>query len=322
MKFIIDKDQQAFVASIDAMLAKSEVSQSARSFAAGDYLGSQKIWKSLSELGVTGLAISTEYEGMDASSVDLVLALERLGYWCVPGPIVESIAVAPFLINNPDKLRKLALGKLIATVAYQPHTPRAVNANFSGLTLVNDKNGTYEAAIVATHHSVDPTRLLSDVKTMKKLSSTGMEDKALLLGVLGTAAQLLGNGNKLLETTADYAKTRIQFNRVIGQFQAVKHHLADVLIGIELARPLLYAAALAVDSTSATAVRDVSAAKVACAQAAYQASRVALQVHGAIGYTAECDLSLSITKVRALVSAWGTTAVHQRLVLDSLVSAS
>ncbi|MER6938797.1 acyl-CoA dehydrogenase family protein, partial [Nocardioides sp. NPDC000441] len=67
------------------------------------------------------------------------------------------------------------------------------------------------------------------------------------------------------------------------------------------------------------AARSVSAAKVAAGDAAYLASRTALQVHGAIGYTREFDLSLWILKVRALVGAWGTPAEHRARILESLL---
>ena len=98
----------------------------------------------------------------------------------------------------------------------------------------------------------------------------------------------------------------------------MKHELADALVGLELARPLLFAAALAVAGESSDRTRDVSAAKVACTDAAYRASRVALQVHGAIGYTSEYDLALWLTKIRALRSAWGTQAEHRARVLAAL----
>ncbi len=91
-------------------------------------------------------------------------------------------------------------------------------------------------------------------------------------------------------------------------------------IGLEFARPLLDAAAEAIGDGSATARRDVSAAKVACGDAAYLAARAALQVHGAIGYTAEHDLSLWLSKVRALVPAWGSQAEHRARVMAALAS--
>jgi len=109
---------------------------------------------------------------------------------------------------------------------------------------------------------------------------------------------------------------RRQFGREIGSYQAIKHQLADVRIALDFARPLLLGAALAQDS--ADGPRDVSAARVAAGDAAYLASRVGLQVHGAIGYTQEFDLSLWITRVRALVTAWGTPSFHRGRVLAAL----
>ena len=110
------------------------------------------------------------------------------------------------------------------------------------------------------------------------------------------------------------------FRSEIGSYQAIKHKLADVRIALDFARPLVHGAALVTGSTGERA-RAVSAAKVACADAAYLASRTGLQVHGAIGYTQEFDLSVWITKIRALVTAWGTPADHRARILQTLRSA-
>jgi alkylation response protein AidB-like acyl-CoA dehydrogenase len=138
------------------------------------------------------------------------------------------------------------------------------------------------------------------------------------LGALATAAQIHGAGQAALERAVAYAGQRTQFGKPIGSFQAVKHQLADAHVALDLAAPLLYGAALAVADDAETSPRDVSAAKVACTDAAYRAARTALQVHGAIGYTAEYDLSLWLTKIRALVSAWGTQAQHRARVWEAL----
>ena len=105
-------------------------------------------------------------------------------------------------------------------------------------------------------------------------------------------------------------KQRKQFGREIGSYQAIKHRLADVRIALDFARPLVFGAALG--------EVPASAAKVACGDAAYLAARTALQVHGAVGYTRELDLSLWILKVRALVTAWGTPAYHRARVLEAI----
>jgi alkylation response protein AidB-like acyl-CoA dehydrogenase len=136
--------------------------------------------------------------------------------------------------------------------------------------------------------------------------------------VLACAAQLVGLGTGLLEMAVAHAGRREQFGQPIGAFQAVAHQLADVHVGLELARPLLHGAAVALGARSGTAVRDVSAAKVAAGTAAYRAARTALQVHGALGYTLEHDVAFWLTKARALVSAWGTPAVHRARVREAL----
>jgi alkylation response protein AidB-like acyl-CoA dehydrogenase len=115
-----------------------------------------------------------------------------------------------------------------------------------------------------------------------------------------------------------YAKQRTQFGRVIGSYQAIKHKLADVHIALELARPLVFGAALSLGEHSPDTARDVSAAKVAAAEAGLLAARSALQTHGAIGFTQEHDLSLLLLRVQALRSAWGDPTTHRRRVLEAL----
>ena len=128
----------------------------------------------------------------------------------------------------------------------------------------------------------------------------------------------VGAGQALLDASVEYAKQRSQFGKVIGTYQAIKHKLADVHIAIELARPLVYGAALSLADNSKDTARDVSAAKVAASDAALLAARSALQTHGAIGFTQEHDLSLWLLRVQALRSAWGNPTVHRRRVLEAL----
>ena len=135
---------------------------------------------------------------------------------------------------------------------------------------------------------------------------------------LATAAQLVGAAQGMLDAAVAYAKQRSQFGTVIGTYQAIKHKLADVLIAVELARPLVYGAALSLADSSPDTARDVSAAKVAAADAALMSARSALQTHGAIGFTAEHDLSLQLLRVQALRPAWGDPTWHRRRVLEAL----
>ncbi|OBI42545.1 acyl-CoA dehydrogenase family protein [Mycobacterium colombiense] len=314
MKFALDEQQRDFAASIDAALGAADLPGAVRAWSAGDTAPGRKVWEQLANLGVTALAVPEKFDGIEADPVDLVVAIERLGRWCVPGPVAESIAVAPVLLASDDHAERcagLASGELIATVALPPQTPRAVDADVAGLVLLAGEDGVTEATPGEVHESVDPSRRLSDVTATGAAWQADVK-RAYEFGALATAAQLVGAAEALRDGAVDYAKQRTQFGRVIGSYQAIKHKLADVHIAIELAQPLVYGAALTMDP------RDVSAAKAAASEAGLLAARSALQTHGAIGFTQEHDLSLLLLRVQALRSSWGTPEGHRRRVLEAL----
>lgn len=288
MRFELDGDQRDFADALDSLLASSDPVGAARAWADGDHHPGLELWARLAELGVTSLAT-------EATAVEVCIAFEALGRHAVPGPWVESAAYLP-----------VALGREVeglATLALPPVVPYALDADVADHVYVGSSPARSVGERVG---SVDRTRHLFEV------TGTGeTHPEAFDLAVLATAAQLLGAGERILADSVTYVKQRQQFGREIGSYQAIKHHLADVRIALDFARPLVLGAALG--------AVPASAAKVACADAAYLASRTGLQVHGAIGYTQELDLSLWLTKVRALVGAWGTPAFHRSVLLEALV---
>ena len=294
MRFELDDDQRDFAAALESLLAGADTPAVARAWADGDHDPGLRLWTRLAELGVLSLAI-------EATPVEVAIAFEALGRHAVPGPWVESAAYLP-----------LALGREVdgvATLALPPLVPYAVDADVADAVYVGSTPATSVGDRVG---SVDRTRHLFPVSApcAGDGGSTEVDDAAFDLAVLATAAQLLGAGERILADSVAYVKQRTQFGRAIGSYQAIKHQLADVRIALDFARPLVLGAALA--------AVPVSAAKVAAGDAAYLASRTGLQVHGAVGYTQELDLSLWLTKVRALVTAWGTPAHHRALLLDGL----
>lgn len=317
MNFEIDDQQRDFAASIDAALGAADLPAAVRAWGDGDTAPARKVWAQLADLGVTALMVPEKYDGIDAHPIDLVVALERLGRWGVPGPVAESIAVAPILLADDERSTALASGELIATVALPPLVPRAVDAEAAGLILVADNAQVWDGVAGEQHESVDSSRKLFDVSASGDPQSADVA-RAFEFGALATAAQLVGAGQALLDASVEYAKQRSQFGTIIGTYQAIKHKLADVLIAVELARPLVYGAALSLGTESPDAARDVSAAKAAAADAALLAARSALQTHGAIGFTQEHDLSLLLVRVQALRPAWGDPTWHKRRVLEAL----
>jgi alkylation response protein AidB-like acyl-CoA dehydrogenase len=330
MDFAVSPEHQQFAAALHEMLAAADGPAAARSWGNGDRGPGLKIWRALADAGATALTVPTGHGGLDAHPVALVIACEEIGHHAVPGPVAESLAVAPQLLDavlEPDLgqcLDQLAAGDLIATVAAPPATPCAADAEVAGLVLLAELAPArlWLGRPGPAQRSVDPARTVAEVAGDRLIADGATAARAvaraLNFGALATSAQLLGAGRALLEASARHARERVQFGQPVGSFQAVKHQLADVLIGLEFARPLLFAAAVALAGDTPTVGRDVSAAKVACTDAAHLAARIGLQVHGAIGYTAEHDASVWLTKIEALRRAWGSQAWHRARVLAAL----
>ena len=284
MRFELSSDQRDFAATLDALLTSADSPATARAWAAGNHEPGLALWRKLADTGVSGL-LSEGYR------IEHTLAMEAIGRHAVPGPWIESSA---YLASCPETAEAVADGR-VATVAAPPHTPFALDADVAELFLSGD--------IVGPVASIDPVRRLFRVS-----GGAPSNDAALEAAALAAAAQLLGAGERMLDESVTYVKQRTQFGRQIGSYQAIKHALADVRIALDFVHPLVYAAAL--DAS------PVSAAKVAAGDAAYLAARTALQVHGAIGYTQEHDLSLWLLRVRGLISTWGTAAWHRARVLE------
>jgi hypothetical protein len=147
-----------------------------------------------------------------------------------------------------------------------------------------------------------------------------LADEVLDRAALASAGQLIGLAQRMLDLSVDYVAQRKQFGKPIGSFQAVKHHLADVVTKLEFAKPVMYRAAYAVAYGDPERSQRVSHAKLACAEVAWLAARKGIQVHGAMGYTWEVDLQMFMKRAWALDAAWGTRAFHKARLADALLA--
>jgi alkylation response protein AidB-like acyl-CoA dehydrogenase len=134
------------------------------------------------------------------------------------------------------------------------------------------------------------------------------------------AAELMGVMRAALDTTVSYLKVRVAFGQPIAKFQALQHRAADLFVRQELASAALEEAVRVADrqgeSDAALSVA-ASQAKARCNESALQITREAIQLHGAIGFTDECDIGLYLKRA-LVVSAWlGTTAAHHRFLSSS-----
>jgi alkylation response protein AidB-like acyl-CoA dehydrogenase len=137
--------------------------------------------------------------------------------------------------------------------------------------------------------------------------------EALDEAALATAAYLLGVMDRAFAMTLDYLKTRQQFGKLIGSFQALQHRAVDLQIQVALTRASVEAAAVTLDGGAGPALREavVSRAKARASEAAMFVTKQCIQLHGGIGYTDAADVGLFLRKAMVLASLYGPAALHR-----------
>lgn len=144
-------------------------------------------------------------------------------------------------------------------------------------------------------------------------------DRVLDLGRLAISAELLGAAEAAFAMTLDYLRERKQFGRAIGANQALQFTAVDLFVQIELANSVLVNAARRFDRPDRA--RLVAGCKSRCSDAAFETVRQAVQMHGAIGYTDACDVSLYVKRVMAW-APWLGNGATQRARLNSMAQAA
>lgn len=277
----------------------------------------RSLWAQLGELGLLGLLVPEDDGGLGLDDLVAVAALEEAGYAGVPGPLVETVVTAPLLVGSAA-LGDVLAGRARVTVQRSDGpVPGAAVAELvvqlhDGLRLLRREDA-----------GVEPVETVDASRQAARVSGTGEPLAAdpvlaLLRGTLGTAAFLLGLARRQLDLTVGYVKERRQFGVPVGSFQAVKHPLADAVVGTELAWPTVLRAAHSLATDDADAAIHVSAAKALASDASYAVSRACLQAHGAMAYTVEYDLHLFAKRTWALARDWGSSSDHRAVIADHL----
>lgn len=306
-------------------------------------------WARLVELGLPGMLAPEAAGGMGLTDIDFVLVAEEAGRAALPENLVEHAGIAVPLLaacsapRAQEWLARAAAGEVRLAVVHPLNATVLGAASADALLLFHgDEVHLVESGSVTLQRqaSVDRLRALATVEwtpTAATLIVSGAEgaalrDLAFARGAVVNAAQALGLAERMARIAVDYASTRQQFGKAIGSYQALKHHMADVQVQLEYARPVAYAAAarlaeFAANPDAALLARldaAVSGAKLMAMEAADMAARKGIQLHGAMGYSWEVDLHFYVKRAWALAGSWGDRCWHQRrlesLVLDGVVA--
>jgi alkylation response protein AidB-like acyl-CoA dehydrogenase len=320
MRFAFSPEQVELRDAVRDLLEKECPPAAVRDAWTNDTGRSPAAWSALAAMGVLGALAPAAHGGLGLSEVDLVLVLEETGRHALPEPIVETALVAA-----PEGWVD-ARGAQAASVTLpeSPFAPWAASVERLVLLAADGVRVVDRSAVeLRPRASVDGARRPCAVVTPEVAPVAGLAEcaRAFRRGVVGHAAQLLGLADRMIDMTVDYARQRVQFGVPIGSQQAVKHHLAGARTRLEFARPLVYRAAVSLAGGDPDPSLHASMAKVLAGEAAALAARVALQCHGAIGYTTEYDLHLYMKRAWVLERAWGSTAWHRGRVAGAILAA-
>lgn len=294
------------------------------------------IWRQMCEMGWLGLRLPEERGGSNLGMREFCALCEQLGAGLVPEPLIpaalavnalegDSLAAAltgkkiflPAWQEFPNSIAThgatiLHDGKLTGTKVFVPYA-----AGADGF-LVSTTNGLALVARDAANLTTDDTQDGGHFGTLRldntpALPIPGDLTEALEEATIATAAYLLGVMDRVFALTLDYLKTRQQFGKIIGSFQALAHRAVDLHIQVNLTRASVEAAATSWDAGGPLPARQaaISRAKHRASLAAMYVTRQAIQLHGGIGYTDDYDAGLFLRKAMVLTASYGNAALHR-----------
>jgi alkylation response protein AidB-like acyl-CoA dehydrogenase len=293
------------------------------------------VLRQIGAMGWIGLRVPESDGGTGLGMAELCALAQEFGAALVPEPLI-ACATAARLYPDPavlagERLVLLAWQERIDALDHTPETSFAGGA-VSGRKLFVPAAAAADAFLVTTQAglalvertapgvTLDVVRLQDgghaaavDFAGAPGTPLPGEAAAALEEAALATSAMLLGVMEQAFALTLDYLKTRLQFGKPIGSFQALQHRAADLKLQLELTRASVASAAATWDRGGPLPVRQaaVSRAKARAATAAMLVTRQAIQLHGGIGYTDEYDVGLFLRKAMVLSNAYGSAAAHR-----------
>ncbi|MDX2545191.1 acyl-CoA dehydrogenase family protein [Streptomyces sp. WI04-05B] len=295
MRFQLTEDQRALQTGVRGLLAARfgrERLRAAMDVADGPRLD-RGLWRELGDAGFFSLRLPEEEGGVGLGLPEAVLAFEEAGRVLLAGPLIATHLAA-------GEVPGAATGETVVT---------GVDAGgvVEWLAAADVVRG--DAAGAVRMRSVDP------LTPLHRAGDPGSGDRTdVLLTSLLTAAEQLGTGARVCELAAQHARTREQFGRPIGAFQAVQHLCAGMLVRVEVARVAVYAAAVTVDPA------DIAAARLLADEAAVRGARDCLQVHGGMGFTWESDVHLYLKRAWVRARRPGAVTECEEVLASALLA--
>jgi alkylation response protein AidB-like acyl-CoA dehydrogenase len=295
-------------------------------------------WREMCEMGWLGMRVAEDAGGSGLGMREFCALAEELGAGLVPEPLLPAAMAAVLL--PADHLPEVLSGERIVLPGWQeaPHSlaltgsvefregrldgrklfvPMAAGAD-AFLVTVPGGLALVERDAAGMHIEPQPTQDGGNFGTLvfdrtPAEAIPGDATDALEQTIMANSAYLLGLMERAFAITLDYMKTREQFGRKIGSFQALQHRAADCQVQLALTRAVVRSAAATMDTEQRRVARQmvVSRAKLRASDAAMVVTRACIQLHGGIGYTDAADIGLFLRKAMVLAPLYGSQMAHR-----------
>jgi alkylation response protein AidB-like acyl-CoA dehydrogenase len=317
------------------------------------------LWAKMAEQGFTGIIFPEEYGGTGLGKVELILLMEEAGRAILPGPFFSTVVLAGAVLDaagtaaqKEKYLAPICRGEARSTVALLEAngspSPADVQISAEKGKLTGEKlfvpdAATADSIFVVARNGVfvvdanapgieitpmkgmDLTRKQYSVRfnatPAEALGSPAALARALDVATAALAAEMVGGMQRTLEMAVEYAKTRKQFGKPIGMFQAVQHQCADMYLETESARSAAYYAAWALEENAPDAAVAVSIAKMYASDTCRTVGNRGIQIQGGMGFTWENDLHLYYRRAKVSETTFGDAAFHRERIARHVIDA-
>lgn len=270
----------------------------------------EALWQLLCEqVGAAALVVPEELGGAGGELGDAAVVLEELGKALVPTPLLGTTLAELALLAAPEPdaeaLEQLAEGGAIGAVVFGDDY--AANGDIADIVVGTDGNQLTRWTEFTTEPvaTMDPTRRLGRI-TPTATAPIGVDPGIADYAAILLAAEQIGAATRCLDLTVEYTKSRVQFGRPIGSFQALKHRMADLYVAVSAARAVVDDAIAEPSATSA------ALARVVASEAFSKVAAEAVQLHGGIAITWESDIQLYFKRAHGSSQLFGLPAQHLR----------
>ncbi|MCV6987519.1 acyl-CoA/acyl-ACP dehydrogenase [Mycobacterium shinjukuense] len=289
---------------VAALVTKHATPAAVRAAMESDRGYDESLWQLLCEqVGAVALVVPEELGGAGGELADAATVLQELGRALVPSPLLGTTLAELALLAAPEPdvqtLAALAEGSSIGALVFDPDY--VVNGDIADVVVAASGGQLsrwtrFSARPVAT---MDPTRRLARVQPEDCVPvgpDPGLADTAAIL----LAAEQIGAAERCLELTVEYTKSRVQFGRPIGSFQALKHRMADLYVAIAAAR------AVVADACNQPSPTNAATARLAATEALSRVAAEGIQLHGGIAITWEHDMHLYFKRAHGSAQLLGS----------------